>query len=160
MARVRIPLLLCLALLASSAALAANVPENRSTWTTVSGVYAVTFHLSIASRLPAGSTITCRAQVVPSQGGPDLWNPELAATPVVATGQAAVRGPTATCATEIPFSWTVTRGRGEVVVSYEINAVSNAGPTPVLVRRSARQGFSTAFPAADGNTNLSVDLAF
>lgn len=158
MTRVRIPLLLCVALLASAAAPAAGAPEGRGSSTTVSGVYSVTFNLSLASRLPAGSTITCRAQVMPNQEGLNFPHPQLAATPVeTVAGLAAVTGSTATCATEIPFAWTVTSGQGGIVLSYDIYAVSNSG-TALLLRRSVRQSISAAFPASGGSVSLSLNL--
>lgn len=153
MARIRILLLLCFALLASSAAFAANIPESRGA-TTVSGVYSVIFHLSIASKLPAGTIITCRARIAPDRDGSNLWNPQMAAA-----GQAAVTGSTSTCAAEIPFSWTVESARGGVVLSYEIDAQSLSGTAPVLLG-SARQNIGAAFPAAGGSTSLSVNLVY
>jgi hypothetical protein len=165
MARLRIPLLLCLALLASGAALGAGVPELRGPSMTVSGVYSVTFHLNIASTLPAGTTITCRARIAPNPEGLDLRNPQPTAAP--ATGLATVTGSTATCAAEIPFSWTVTGGQGGLatgqdgfVLSYQIDAVSNSGSAPLLVRSSAQQSIRAAFPAVGGSARLSINLAF
>ena len=133
-------------------------------FTTVSGVYVVTFNLRIDSTLPAGTTITCRARIVPSQGGSqgdlDLRNQQFAAFPVgTAVGRAAVTGAMATCAAEIPFSWTVTSGQGGVMLSYEIDAVTTSGSAPMLLRRSASQGISTTFPASGGSTSLSLNVA-
>lgn len=161
MARVRFPMLLCFALLSAGAAQAANVPEDRGAPATVSGVYSVTFNLSIASTLPAGTTITCRAQIAPNQGGLNLLNPQLVAVPVgTAAGLAAVTGSMATCAAEIPFSWTVTSPQGGVMLSYEIDAVSGSGSAPLLVRRSAQQNIGAAFPASGGSARLSLNLTF
>jgi hypothetical protein len=161
MARVRFPLLLCVALLASAIAPAMGAPDLRGALTTVSGVYSVTFNLSIASTLPAGTTITCRAQIAPNQGGLNLLNPQLVAIPVgTAAGLAAVTGSTATCAAEIPFSWTVTSPQGGVMLSYEIDAVSSFGSAPLLVRRSAQQNIGAAFPASGGSARLSLNLTF
>ena len=149
--------LLSVALLAAAFATSAVGQEH---FTTVSGVYAVTFNLRIASALPAGTTITCRARIVPSQGGLDLWNLQSAAFPVgTAAGQVAVTGSTATCAAEIPFSWTVTSGQGGLMLSYEIDVVTTSGSAPMLLRRSALQGTSAAFPASGGNATLSLNLA-
>jgi hypothetical protein len=158
MAHVRISLLLCVALLASAAA---SAQENRGNPVAVSGVYSVTFNLSILSTLPAKTTITCRAQIVPNQGGPGLGNPHPVPGPVeTAAGLAVVTGPKATCAVKIPFAWTVTGSQGGVVLSYEIDAMSHSGAAPLLVRSSARQNISAAFPAAGGNANLSFRLIF
>jgi hypothetical protein len=154
MVRVRIPLLLCIALLAWVAASAADGPELRPTSTTVSGVYAVTFNLSIVSRLPAGTTISCRAQLVPFSGGQTLLNPRLAASPAeTATGPTMVTGSTATCAAEIPFSWAAASARGGVVLHYEIDAVSNSRSASI-----AQKTLGVAFPASGGNMSLSLNL--
>jgi hypothetical protein len=149
--------LLSVALLAAAFATSAVGQEH---FTTVSGVYAVTFNLRIASTLPAGTTITCRARIVPSQGDLDLRNQQFAAFPVgTAAGRVAVTGSTATCAAEIPFSWTVTSGQGGLMLSYEIDVVTTSGSAPMLLRRSASQGISTAFPASGGSTSLSLNVA-
>jgi hypothetical protein len=159
MARVHISLLLCFALLAAQNGLAASVPRDRSPLTTVSGVYSVTFHLNIASKLPAGSTITCRARIAPDQTGLNLINSQPSAFPVAAAGMATVTGSTATCVAEIPFSWTVENARGGVVLSYEIDAASYAGSASMVLAGSARQSAGAALPAAGGSANLDVNLS-
>jgi hypothetical protein len=156
MARVHISLLLCIALLAPVAASAGDGWELRSTSTTVSGVYSVTFNLSIASRLPAGTTLSCRAQLAPSSGVQTLLNPRLAAVSAeTATELAKITGSTATCAAEIPFSWTTASARGGVVLNYEIDAVSNTGAVPV-----AQKTLGVALPASGGNASISLNLTF
>ena len=158
MARIHISLLLCFALFAVQDGLAASVPRDRSPMTAVSGVYSVTFHLNIASKLPAGSTITCQARITPDQAGLNLMNSQPAAFPVAAAGLATVTGSTATCVAEIPFSWTVENARGGVLLSYEIDAVSNAWSAPRPLVASAWQSIGVALPAA--GANLSVNLSF
>lgn len=161
MVQVRIPLLLCVGLLVSATVPAMGAPELRSNLTTVNGVYSVTFNLKIASVLPAGSTITCRARIVPYSGGLDARNSQLSATPVdSAAGLATVTGSTATCTTEIPFSWTLTNEKGGVVLGYKIEAVSNSGTTPFLIRSNTQQSVIADFPASSGNTNLNFNLSF
>jgi len=160
MARVYTSLLLCFALLAVQDGLAASVPREHSPLTAVSGVYSVTFHLNIASKLPAGSTITCRARIAPDQGGLNLMNSRLAAFPLAVAGMATVTGSTATCVAEIPFSWTVENARGGVVLNYEIDAASAAGSAPVVLAGSARQSTGAALPAAGGSANLDLSLTF
>src|SRR5208282_2759124 len=123
MIRTRFPrflyVLLLVALLAPAAAWSGPVTEHRGGGPTAeNGVYSLTFNLTIASTLPAGSTITCKAQIVPSQAviGP------IQQTPVpmeMAAGVATVTGSTATCTVEIPFSWTVNSARNGVSLSYE-----------------------------------------
>jgi len=161
MARIPTLLLLCVALLASASAKAAGVPELRGGTFTVNGVYSLNFNLSLATRLPAGTIISCRAQIVPNQGGSDLRNPQLAAIPARSGGgTVSITGTTATCATEIPFSWTMTGARGEAVLSYEIYAVSDAGSVPTLVRSSTRQNIPVPIPAAGGSAGLNLNLIF
>ena len=156
----RIPLLLCFALLASGAALAAGGPEHRSNPTTVSGTYSITFNLNIASTLPAGATITCKAQIVPSQGGGFL-NQQAAAVPVeTAAGLATLNGSTATCVVEIPFSWTVNGGQGGVLLSYDLDALNSPGAAPAVVRSSVQQGVAEAFPSAGGSASVTFTVTF
>jgi hypothetical protein len=157
MARVRISLLLCLALLASAVA---SAQKDRGNPTAVSGVYSVTFNLSILSTLPTETTMTCQAQIAPHPGV-GLGNRRQALGPVeTAAGIAAITGPKATCAVKIPFAWTVTGMLNGVVLSYQIDAVSHAGPAPLLIRSSARQNISAPFPVQGGNTSLSFNLVF
>jgi hypothetical protein len=161
MSPIRTPLLLCVALLTSASALAAGIPELRGSPTTVSGVYSLTFNVRIASTLPAGTTITCRARIAPNQGGIDLRNQQLSAIPLgTVTGLASVSGPTAICAEEIPFSWTLLSARGGVVLSYEIDAVSSSGSNPLLVRSSGPQNVGVAYPAPGGRASVSFNLTF
>ena len=159
MAHIRTSLLLCLALLAWSAASAVGLPLQHGGPMAVSGVYSVTFRLNLASTLPAGSIITCRARLAPIPSGLDLRNEQLGATPVAA-GQTGVTGSTATCAAEIPFSWTVTSPPGGVALFYEIDAVSPQGAASILLRSSAQRQISAAFPAAGGSANLTLSLVF
>jgi hypothetical protein len=158
MAPVRSSLLLCATLLAWMAARAAGVPQP-SGLIAVRGVYSVIFHVNLASTLPAGSIITCRARLAPIPSGLDLRSAPLAASPVAA-GQVTVNSSTAICAAEIPFSWTMTSSPGGVELFYEIDAVSLQGAAPILLRSSAQQQVSAAFPAAGGSANLSLSLVF
>jgi hypothetical protein len=158
MARIRISLLLCLALLATAASAAAGTLEERDAPTAVSGIYSVTFDLNILSTLPADSTITCRARIAPNPAGLNLRNQPLAAASVQTVGLAAVTGSTAICAAEIPFSWTVANAANGVVLSYEIDVVSHAGGAPLLLKSLARQSISAALPAPGGNANLHFNV--
>ncbi len=158
MAQIRNSLVLSMALLAWTVAGAAGVPQQRGP-IAVSGVYSVTFHLNLATTLPAGSILICRVRLAPIPGGIELQSAPLGATPMAA-GQVSVTGSTTTCATEIPFSWTLTSPPGGVELYYEIDAVSLQGAAPTLLRSSAQRQLSTAFPAAGGGANLSMSLIF
>jgi len=161
MRRRRISQTLLAALLASAVAGAAPAAETRGGAAPVvfSGLYSITFNLSIAAPLPAGTTITCRARIAPNPARPGLGNPQLAATPT-GTGLATVTGSTTNCAAEIPFVWTAESARGGVVLSYEIEALGSAGAAPFVVRSSARQGIGAPLPAAGGSASLRFNLAF
>jgi hypothetical protein len=160
MARFHTSLLVSFALLAVQVGRAASVPRDHSSMTAVSGVYSVTFHLNMASNLPAGSTILCRARIAPDQGGPNLINLRPAAFPVAAAGLVTVTGSTATCVAEIPFSWTLEGSRGGALLSYEIDAVSDAGSVPRPLVGSAPQSVGVMLPAAGGSANLDLNLSF
>lgn len=159
MTRACVSMLLCAALLAPGAALAA-VPERPSTPLEVSGVYTVHFNLNIASTLPAGAVIVCKAWIVPNlQGLPSLGQPN--AAPVqAAAGVAIVSGSTATCAVEIPFSWTVRNSQGGIALSYEIEDRDASGSLSVLLRATPPQGIATAYPSMGGAASLNFDLTF
>jgi hypothetical protein len=161
MAQIRIPLLLCIALLASASALAAGVPEIRANSSTVTGVYSLTFNLNLSSILPAGTTVTCRARIAPNAAVTDPWGQQFPAIPVKTVIKlAAVTGSTATCAEEIPVFWAAANARNGAVLSYEIDAVSSSGSIPQLIRSSRQQNIGVAYPASGGNAQLSLNLAF
>ena len=143
------------ALLVTVAALAAPAPEHRGAPTAVSGVYSLTFNLNIASTLPAGAAITCKAQIVPVQ------SLEQAAAPMEsATAIASVTGSTATCAVEIPFAWTLANPRQDVALSYEIDAFNAQGSLPVVVRTSVQQGIAEPLPASGATSSVSLNVTF
>jgi hypothetical protein len=163
MKRRRISQTLLAALLASAVAGAAPAVgiSGRAAPAALNGVYSVTFNLQIRSTLPAGTTIICRARIAPNPDGFGLGNSQLAAIPAETfSGLASVNGSTATCATEIPFSWTMANAPGGVVLSYEIDAVGNAMTAPMLLKSSTRQGIGAALPAPGGSANLSFNLLF
>jgi hypothetical protein len=159
MARVRTSLLLCLALLAPLAALAATPLRHggSSSSSAVSGVYSVTFNLTIASTLPTGSTITCRAQIAPNQSGSYSFGQSSATLVETATGIATVSGSTATCTVEIPFAWTVSSTRNGVLLSYEVDALTS---TSLVVRSSMQQNITEAYPTSGGTVSPSYTLTF
>jgi hypothetical protein len=163
MKRLRISQTLLAALLASAVAGAAPAAgiSGRAAPAALNGVYSVTFNLQILTPLPAETTITCRTRIAPNPNGLELNSSQLVSILVeTATGLAVVNGSTATCATEIPFSWTLTSALGGIVLSYEIDAVSNARSGPVLLKSSVRQGIGAAFPVSSGSANLVVNLTF
>ena len=149
MKRARIFMLLSAVLATASAAIGQQQPASVMS---VSGVYSVTFNVNIASALPADTTITCRAQIAPNSSGLGLVNLGHAVTPAAA-GLATVSGSRATCAAEIPFSWTLTAANGALTVRYQIDAVSRSG----AILSSAPQSVNTVLPADGGSANLRVN---
>jgi hypothetical protein len=158
MTRLNIPLLFCLAVLASATGAAAGTVEERGNTVSLNGVYSVSFNLNILSAMPAGTLITCRVQIAPNQEGLDPRNRQLAAVPASAAGRVVLTGSTATCTAEIPFAWTVESARGGVVLRYEIEAVSGSGTAPLLVRSSEQQNIGAAFPTSGGSASLRLNV--
>ena len=128
----------------------------------VGRAYVVRFNLNMASRLPSGAVVTCKARIVPNLAELQNMKGQAEAVPVeTATGVAAVTGSTAVCAVEIPFSWTMNGAGGGALLSYEIEAVSVAyGSQPIVVRSSAQQGIPVTYPAMGGTANLSFSVTF
>lgn len=129
-------------------------------YATVNGAYTVRFNLNTAPTLPAGATVTCKARIAPNSAGLENLNGQPAAPVETATGVARVRGSTAVCAVEIPFSWTVNHAQSGVLLSYEIEAVSRTGSAPLVVRRSALQGIAVVYPPPGGTAGLTVGVTF
>ncbi len=146
-------------LLAWVPARAGGVPQARNAPIAISGVYSVVFHVNLASTLPAGSILTCRARMAPIPGGVDLRNQMLSATPV-ALGQTRLTGSTAACTAEIPFSWTVTSPPNAVELFYEIEVVNLQGVAPTLLRSSAPQQTNAAFLITNSFPDLTLNLTF
>lgn len=131
---------------------AAHVPVR------MNGAYTLNFQLNLATTLPDGSTITCKARIVPQERS--LRAGAVAAPVETATGTGTVQGTLANCAVEIPFAWTVENARAGVRLSYEIVAVAMVGPAPAAVRASAPVEMALAYPPEGGVENLSVNMAF
>jgi len=156
MTRACVSMLLCSVLLAPGAAQAADP----STPSAVSGAYAVHFNVNIASTLPAGAVIVCKARIAPNPQGPGSPAPTDAALAQSATGVTTVSRSTANCAVEIPFSWTVRSTQGGVALSYELQAIDANRSQPVLLRATAPQGIAAAYPSAGGIATLDFNVRF
>jgi hypothetical protein len=147
---------------AATGAFGGPVPERTSgnQTTSVSGVYQVTFNLTVASTLPANSTIVCKAAIVPalrSNGGMN----QTAVIPLeIAASAIPVAGGTATCVVEIPFAWTLADKSNGALLSFEVKAVNAAGVLPDLVRSSVQQGIAEPYPAAGSTSSLTFNLTF
>ncbi len=126
----------------------------------VSGVYSLSFNLAnIASTLPAGATITCKAKISPNPLS--LGNQPAGAVPVeTATATAPLAAQAANCAVEIPFSWTVNNAQSGVLVTYEIQAVAAASGARPLVRTTPPRVVGAAYPPAGARANLSFNVTF
>ncbi len=132
-----------------------------NTPTTVTGSYAITFNVNLASALPAGSTLVCKAQIVPGNNGFQYGGAQLNAQPVEsAAAMAVVSGTSATCVVEIPFSWAVLNAQSGAVLSYELDAINVTGSLPVVVRTSVQQGIPEAYPASGSSVALTFTPTF
>jgi hypothetical protein len=157
MRRARIPQILLLALLASVTVWAAPAANQRAgaAPVAVSGVYVVTFNVQVGSAQAIGKTIFCKAKIAPNL--PDFENRSYGIVPVQsARGVVALIGSSANCAVEIPFSWTVADSRHGVAMSYEIDAVSEAGGSAVR----AQQGIGVPYPGLGGTATVLLNVAF
>jgi hypothetical protein len=133
--------------------------SNPPATTAVGGTYSITFNLNIESTLPASSTIVCKAQIAPAGS---FFN-TVSAQPgpaESASGMATVTGSTATCAVEIPFSWSVESTRNGVLLNYEIDAVNAAGSLPAVVRTSSLQGIAESYATSAGTSSISFNVTF
>jgi hypothetical protein len=105
----------------------------------------VELRLNIASSLPAGSILTCKAEIVPGTfDEPDrgfaFFGRASGATTLRETTISP--GAAALCTLEIPFSWTGNRAPRTLILRYEIDGASPAG-LAVL-----QKGLSTALRLA------------
>jgi hypothetical protein len=145
--------------LAAPMVAARTLPEHDrgGTPTTASGVYQVTINLTVASALPANSTIVCKAAIVPVVRGLD----EVGSLPFEsASSVATVSGGTGSCVVEIPFAWVLRGGSNGVTLNLEEDAVNASGALPVVVRTSVQQGVAAAYPTAGATSSLSYNVTF
>ena len=134
----------------------AGAPENGAPM--VSGVSFVQFNAIVGSALPAGSIILCKAKLVPSSNESGAGEGRHRLTPLAETTIAGtLRGSTAECALEIPFSWTGDEGRSEIAVHYEIDAISRPGAVSVVLARGAKTGFRIAKSQAASFVRIRLD---
>lgn len=129
----------------------------------VSGVYSVAFNVNLASALPPGATLLCRAKVVPNALPFNSFDRSMLPT---GSGVASIHGSTATCWVEIPFAWTLNGASSsaslyrEAALSYEIDAVSASGSIPTVLRASTAQGIGVSYPSAGGSARLNINVTF
>lgn len=151
---------ICLCALASALGAAdlawAGAPETGAP--IVSGVSFVQFNAIVGSAFPAGSIILCKAELVSSSNESSAGESQHRRTPLgEATIARTLRGSTAECALEIPFSWTGNWGRSEIAVHYEIDAISRPGAVPVVLARGAETGLRIAQSRAASFVRIRVD---
>jgi hypothetical protein len=153
----RILRILAVAMLAVTAGSPLCAQSPRAT-TAVTGAYRITFNLTVASSLPASSTLVCKAAITPilrsSDGSIQSLPLETVAT------QARISRGTAVCAVEIPFSWTLPDASTGADLSFEIDAVNPNGSAPALWRTSFQQGIPVAYPPSGGAASLTFNLVF
>ena len=73
---------------------------------------------------------------------------------------ATVSGSTADCVVEIPFAWTLSSNQTNVLLNYEIQAVSATGALPVVLRNSSLSGTSEVLPASGATSSLTFAVTF
>ncbi len=152
---------LMLLLVVTMAPLAGNAVASTDGQRAVGGVFVIHFHLNVASTLPAGSTITCKARIAPDAPTLAEAGRRSAVTPVeTATGVALITGSAAECAVEIPFSWTVNDAQSGVTLSYQVEAISVSGPFPLVVRSSAQEGIGLDYPPQGANGGIRFNVTF
>jgi hypothetical protein len=123
-----------------------------------SGVSFVHFNLSVASTLPSGSIILCRGELVPGSNNFNGGGGGASMTPLAeAASTTELRGSTAECALEIPFSWTGNGGRSNVSVRYEVDALTSPGVPPVVLKRGVEPAIRIVQPPAAGVLRLSFN---
>jgi hypothetical protein len=117
-----------------------------------SGASLIRFNVMVSSTLPAGSIILCKGELVPSpnQSAGGITHQQLTLV-AEAISKTVLRGSSAECALEIPFSWTGNGTQIDVAVRYEVDAFPKPG-APVILQRGVEQGirFTAALPPGTG----------
>jgi hypothetical protein len=145
-------LLLVLPISAAAAPALSMEQRNGAALIPASGVYSVAFNVNLASALPNGSSLLCRAKVIPNTP----FNSFSRTVPPASSGVATINGSTATCWVEIPFAWMLNDGSNGAALSYEIDAVGGS----TVLRASTGQGIGVAYPSAGGSARLNVNVTF
>jgi hypothetical protein len=101
----------------------------------VHGEYLLTFDLSGVTALPAGTTLNCKARVIPNGPGGGASHVE------PASGRSGMGQAKSKCSVEVPYSWMADVQKG-ASLSYEIEAVSGSG---TRVWAAAQQGIGVGF---------------
>jgi len=132
--------LLASSVLAMSAAAgyAAGTPSS-TTPVATAGTYFLNFDVTGMAPVPAGTTLMCRARVLPNLASGKGLNVS------VGEGRGIVYGSKARCAVQIPLLLAPGQAQAGSLLSYEIVAVLPAGATVWSV---ADQGIAVAYPAA------------
>lgn len=148
------PLFALLFAASAPAALPANRCAPQAT-TAIGGAYFITFNVSLASPLPAGAAVLCKARIEPGPAPFQSFSPGIA--PVrAAQSLATVAGNTANCSVQIPFYWSVGALGSGIDLSYEIQAVGAFGLSPAS--RSSR--IRVAYPPAGATASLAIPVRF
>ncbi len=135
-------------------------PRGVASPVAVSGVYTVSFHVTLGTTVPTGSAVTCRARIAPNLQAFQNLNrgtvPVESATGAGKVAGSSLAGSTANCSVEIPFAWTVSEAQNGVVLSYEVDAVGGAAPVAALTQ----PGVAVAYPPMGGAARLRFNVAF
>jgi hypothetical protein len=127
-------------------AVASSVPTG--------GAYTVTFHVLAPTTVPDGATLTCKARIAPRVSGTDLLNPAAVVAESI-QGVATVSGSAADCTVQVPFAFAVDKANDVALLSYEIDALTAAGP--VFVR--TQQGIGVQIPPPGTTANVLLDVS-
>ena len=160
MNRTRYSRILPIALLASVAVWAAAAADSHDgsgpgpAPVSTGAAYAVTFHVNAPSTVPDGATVACKASIAPRLSAFEKLTGKSAAaesSPVFAT----VVGSSADCTVQLPRAFAATNPGRDVVLSYEIDAYTSAGP--VFMR--TQHDIPVAHPGAGGTASLHLDVS-
>lgn len=114
-----------------------------------SGASSIRFNVMVNSTLPAGSIILCKGELVPSPNQFAGGNTRQQTPVAEAISKTVLRGSTAECALEIPFSWTGNGTPTGVTVRYEVDAIPKPG-APIILQRGVEAGIRFTAPRPPG----------
>jgi hypothetical protein len=123
------------------------------TYTTVSGIFKISFVITLASSVPTTDVIVCKLSAVP----------EYDSISDAATAPATRIGSTATCTVTLPYKWTLpaTTTPGEISLVYDIgdNLASIGYPQETILRETSAQVFDPPITVPTNGTVTTKSVA-